>query len=271
MLHGLRGKGFLGHLWIYGLCLAVVVPAMLLVSAQPDFGTYYPFYKLSSRSWFDFICWESIYFCQFFALEMFFRGWILGALRRNFGAGAVFAMAVPYCMIHYGKPLPETSQVHMLVTVPGKAQPLSLVGKVSHTILAADEEPPGMGIVFDLDDAQREQLLEVMKELEAQLRAPASDASATMRAAYRTLLASYDEVVEQEAYRCEEHRNYLVARIDLTDDFQLAAAITQCCCSAGSRRGSRPRWTSRAASSTGSSPRRSRAWRSCSAAWSPPR
>jgi uncharacterized protein (TIGR02266 family) len=64
------------------------------------------------------------------------------------------------------KPLPETSQVHMLVTVPGKAQPLSLMGKVSHTILAADEEPPGMGIVFDLDDAQREQLAAVIKELE---------------------------------------------------------------------------------------------------------
>jgi membrane protease YdiL (CAAX protease family) len=106
---GLRGKGFLSHLWIYGLCLAVVVPAMLIVSSQPDFGTYYPFYKLSSRSWFDFICWESIYFCQFFALEMFFRGWILGALRRNFGAGAVFAMAVPYCMIHYGKPYLEAN------------------------------------------------------------------------------------------------------------------------------------------------------------------
>src|SRR6185503_12189181 len=33
------------------------------------------------------------------------------------------------------RPLPETSQVHMLVAVPGKSQPLSLVGKVSHTIL----------------------------------------------------------------------------------------------------------------------------------------
>ncbi|HEY1556308.1 MAG TPA: PilZ domain-containing protein [Kofleriaceae bacterium] len=64
------------------------------------------------------------------------------------------------------KPLPETSQVHMLVTVPGKPQPLSLVGKVSHTILAQDDEPPGMGIVFDVDDAQRELLLEVMEELE---------------------------------------------------------------------------------------------------------
>ena len=64
------------------------------------------------------------------------------------------------------KPLPETSQVHMLVQVPGKPQPLSLVGKVSHTILAQDDEPPGMGIVFDLDDAQREQLTQVIRELE---------------------------------------------------------------------------------------------------------
>jgi len=67
------------------------------------------------------------------------------------------------------KPLPETSQVHMLVQVPGKPQPLSLVGKVSHTILAQDEEPPGMGIVFELDDAAREQLVQIVKELEEAL------------------------------------------------------------------------------------------------------
>jgi uncharacterized protein (TIGR02266 family) len=67
-------------------------------------------------------------------------------------------------------PLPETSQVHMLVTVPGKQQPLSLMGKVSHTILAQDEEPPGMGVVFDLDDTQREALAGVIKELEEQLK-----------------------------------------------------------------------------------------------------
>lgn len=64
------------------------------------------------------------------------------------------------------QPLPETSQVHMLVTVPGKQQPLSLMGKVSHTILEEDEEPPGMGIVFDLDEAGREHLQAVIRELE---------------------------------------------------------------------------------------------------------
>lgn len=101
---GLRGRGFFSHLWIYGLCLAIVLPVMLLVSTQPDFGNYYPFYKQSSRSWFDLLCWEGIYWLQFFSLELFFRGWMVGALRRTMGAGAIFAMAVPYCMIHYGKP-----------------------------------------------------------------------------------------------------------------------------------------------------------------------
>jgi Tfp pilus assembly protein PilZ len=66
-------------------------------------------------------------------------------------------------------PLPETSQIHMLVTVPGKAEPLSLIGKVSHTILDHDEEPPGMGVVFDLDETQRESLAAVIKELEEAL------------------------------------------------------------------------------------------------------
>ena len=106
---GLRGRGFLSHIWIYGLCLAVVIPVMLIVARQPDFGTYYPFYKLSSRSWSDYLAWELMYGAQFFALELFFRGFILGALRRTMGSAAIFAMAVPYCMIHYGKPYLETN------------------------------------------------------------------------------------------------------------------------------------------------------------------
>jgi membrane protease YdiL (CAAX protease family) len=104
---GLRTKGFFDHVYIYGLFLAVVVPAMFVVAQAPDFGTYYPFYKQSSRSWFDFLAWEAMYFAQFFALEMFFRGFILGALRKSFGSGAIYAMCVPYCMIHFGKPYLE--------------------------------------------------------------------------------------------------------------------------------------------------------------------
>ncbi len=106
---GLRTKGFFKHAWIYTLFLACVLPAMWIVSREPDFGSYYPFYKASSRSWFDFLAWEAMYFAQFFALEVFFRGFWLGILRKSFGSGAIFAMAVPYCMIHYGKPYLEAN------------------------------------------------------------------------------------------------------------------------------------------------------------------
>src|SRR4029079_16143776 len=104
---GFRIKGFFTHLWVYGLCLTIIVPLLLIVSTHPDCGTYYPFYKNASRSWFDFLIWEGIYWLQFLSLEMFFRGWMLGALRRTMGAAAIFVMAVPYCMIHYGKPYLE--------------------------------------------------------------------------------------------------------------------------------------------------------------------
>ena len=106
---GLRTRGFFKHAWIYGAFLVVVLPVMLIVSRQPDFGSYYPFYKQSSRSWYDFLSWEAMYFLQFFGLEIFFRGFLLGALRRSFGSGAIFVMAVPYCMIHFGKPFLEAN------------------------------------------------------------------------------------------------------------------------------------------------------------------
>lgn len=104
---GLRLRGLTKHAWIYGLCLAVVLPAVFVVARQPEFNNYYPFYKHASRSWLDLAIWEAMYFAQFFALEIFFRGFWLSALRTTLGSGAIFAMVVPYCMIHFGKPYLE--------------------------------------------------------------------------------------------------------------------------------------------------------------------
>ncbi len=106
---GLRTKGLLGHAWIYGLCLAVVVPLVVLVSFTPDFASYYPFYKKASRSWVDLMVWEAFYLAQFFGLEIFFRGFMLTTLRKSLGSSAIFAMCVPYAMIHFGKPYLETA------------------------------------------------------------------------------------------------------------------------------------------------------------------
>jgi membrane protease YdiL (CAAX protease family) len=106
---GLETKGFLQHAWIYVLGYAVVFVCVIFVSRNDEgFQTYYPFYHYAGRSWLDFGCWEVLYAAQFFSLEFFFRGFWLRAMKRSLGSYAIFAMVVPYCMIHFGKPFPET-------------------------------------------------------------------------------------------------------------------------------------------------------------------
>jgi len=101
-------KGFFKHLWIYVVLFLCVLPAVIAASHTAAFRHTYPFYRLANRSGFDLWSWEALYAAQFVSLEFFFRGFILNGLRRAMGANAIFVMIVPYCMIHYGKPLPET-------------------------------------------------------------------------------------------------------------------------------------------------------------------
>jgi membrane protease YdiL (CAAX protease family) len=106
---GLRFRGIKEHAWIYVVFLVVILPTVYFVAQSPEFASYYPFYKLSSRSWFDLLVWEVMYISQFFALEVFFRGFMLVPLRRSLGSSAIFAMCLPYVMIHFGKPYLETT------------------------------------------------------------------------------------------------------------------------------------------------------------------
>lgn len=105
---GLSVKGFRQHLWIYALCFGVVLACVLVVSQWESYNHYYPFYRLSGRSWADLVAWELLYAAQFFSLEFFFRGWWLKACKSAMGSGAIFMMVVPYVMIHFGKPMTET-------------------------------------------------------------------------------------------------------------------------------------------------------------------
>src|SRR6185295_7134465 len=105
--YGLRAKGVLRHAWAYGLAYCVVLVLVVSVSFTHEFSSYYPFYKLAHRSLVDFVCWEMLYAAQFFSLEFFFRGFWLRACRRTMGSRAIVAMVVPYCMIHFTKPLAE--------------------------------------------------------------------------------------------------------------------------------------------------------------------
>jgi membrane protease YdiL (CAAX protease family) len=104
----LSPRGFVKHLWIYIVLFAAVLPAVLAASTTESFRNTYPFYRIANRSYIDLVLWELLYALQFLSLEFFFRGFILHGLRRALGANAIFVMLVPYCMIHYGKPLAET-------------------------------------------------------------------------------------------------------------------------------------------------------------------
>jgi membrane protease YdiL (CAAX protease family) len=91
----------------YAGLFALVLPGLVLASMRPEFVRYYPFYRFAARSWLDLASWELLYAAHFVALEFFFRGWWLTALRPRFGSGAVWVAMVPYCMIHFSKPLLE--------------------------------------------------------------------------------------------------------------------------------------------------------------------
>jgi uncharacterized protein len=104
----LSPRGFIKHLPLYVLLFLLVLPLVYLMAQTKDFQRLYPFYRFAARSSFDLIAWEVLYAIQFLALEFFFRGFMLVALRPALGVHAIWVMIVPYCMIHFGKTMVET-------------------------------------------------------------------------------------------------------------------------------------------------------------------
>lgn len=107
---GLSVRGILGSSWVYLAMLLVMLPILLYFSGTERFQNAYPFYDpvAGEPLWPAFFTWQMFYWCQFIALEFFFRGFMVHGLRHRFGIYSVFVMTVPYCMIHFGKPMPET-------------------------------------------------------------------------------------------------------------------------------------------------------------------
>lgn len=105
---GFSLKGILKHSWIYIGLYAIVLPALIVVAQTKSFQRTYPFYQYAHRSGFDFFSWELAYALQFLSLEFFFRGFLIHGLKQRFGFYCIIIAVMPYCMIHFGKPMPET-------------------------------------------------------------------------------------------------------------------------------------------------------------------
>ncbi len=101
--HGWQLQGFSRHVWIYVGLYALMVPVVWYASTREDFIVRYPFVPAARTDFAVLLRWEAFYVLQFFALESFFRGYLLFTLERSFGWNACFIMAVPYCAIHWHK------------------------------------------------------------------------------------------------------------------------------------------------------------------------
>ena len=107
---GMSAKNLLKEYRIILVFLLIMLPLVYLFSQTTAFQERYPFYRLGKNEalWPDFWIWQVFYLMQFFALEFFFRGFLVHSLKNRFGIYAILIMVIPYCMIHFGKPMPET-------------------------------------------------------------------------------------------------------------------------------------------------------------------
>jgi len=107
--YGLRVRGVLSHVRVYAVVYAVAAPVIIAASFVPSFQDRYPFFHPAAGHslWPYMYVWWALYWLQFCALEFFFRGFLLHGIEPRLGWAAIFAMALPYNMLHYGKPMPE--------------------------------------------------------------------------------------------------------------------------------------------------------------------
>src|SRR5262249_12024778 len=105
---GLKFKGAFADGWIYVAMFLLVGPLVPLMARRQSFQATYPFYMPAPGLGPDFWAWEACYAFQFVAVEFFFRGWLIHGLKHRLGSACIPVMTIPYVMIHFGKPLPET-------------------------------------------------------------------------------------------------------------------------------------------------------------------
>ncbi len=107
--YGAGVRGVVADWPVYLVFALVMTPLVYLCSGVQRFQDVYPFYRVSSPDEVDsgFVRWELVYALQFIGLEFFFRGFLVHGTKHQFGAYAVFLMVIPYCMIHFHKPVAE--------------------------------------------------------------------------------------------------------------------------------------------------------------------
>lgn len=122
--YGLGAKQFNAN--PYFLVLLLMLPVVVTAAFQKDFQNYYPHIERIMRNGgvtenkFGYgMIFETCYGIDFFATELFFRGFMILAFAKYLGRGAILPMAVFYVFIHFGKPPGEAISAFLGGTVLG--------------------------------------------------------------------------------------------------------------------------------------------------------
>jgi len=98
--------------WRLGLSLgvallAVMVPVVLVAARFPAFAGHYPLARGATASVGLFALYELGYALYFVGWELVFRSFLLFGLYRRVGVLAVYVQALPFALLHFGKPEAE--------------------------------------------------------------------------------------------------------------------------------------------------------------------
>lgn len=93
------------HLPIYFFFICLAAPMVAIASQTQVFLAKYP--KMPAATLSEFFILELLYVLQFVGVEFFYRGFLLFPSVRKFGLPGIMLPIVPYCMLHFAKPIPE--------------------------------------------------------------------------------------------------------------------------------------------------------------------
>lgn len=95
-----RGVGWRDALIFF----AIMLPFVLFAVFQKDFAKTYPLFKLARKSLVIFLIWEAVHLAHMFGWEFLNRGFLLFGLEEKMGRWAILATAIPFALLHIGKP-----------------------------------------------------------------------------------------------------------------------------------------------------------------------
>ena len=106
--YGIRIGRCKSSIILTAVCLAAMALILYETGKMPEFRSYY---HMDVIDWSELLLNTALYM---FAWEFLFRGYMLFGLEKSIGKNAIFVQAIPFVLLHLGKPFLET-----LFCIPG--------------------------------------------------------------------------------------------------------------------------------------------------------